>query len=207
MSLTVIIIAITVLISFWGWNRPDIQSKLMHTPYRVFMTKEYYRLLSSGFIHADYMHLLLNMYGLYIFGDVVERSFEYTMGGSGKFYFLLLYILGIIISSVPDTIQHKNHAYFNSLGASGGVSSIVFASVIISPLTTLMMIPIPLPMPAYVFAVLYLLYSIYMDKKQANNVNHMAHVWGALWGVVFMFLVFPSSITSFFQQILTSFNL
>jgi membrane associated rhomboid family serine protease len=206
MSLTVIIIAITVVISFMGFNNPSFQNKLMHTPYKVSMLKEYYRLLSSGFIHADYMHLLLNMYGFYLFGEVVERYFTTYLGSNGNIYFLALYLLGIIISSIPDTIQHKDHAYFNSLGASGGVSSIIFASIILSPLSKLMMIPIPIPMPAYVFAILYLVYSIYMDKKQANNVNHMAHVWGALWGIVFMFLAFPSSISGFFDQIRASFN-
>jgi membrane associated rhomboid family serine protease len=205
MSLTLIIIVFTVIVSFYGFNNPDILNKLMHNPYKVSMNKEYYRLLSSGFIHADYMHLLLNMYGLYIFGSAVENTFDYNLGGSGKIYFLLLYILGIIISSLPDFFQKKNNAYFNSLGASGGVSSIVFASVIVSPLTKLMLFPIPLPMPAYIFAVIYLLYSIYMDKRQSNNVNHMAHIWGALWGVAFMVLAFPHSITLFFEQIKASF--
>jgi membrane associated rhomboid family serine protease len=91
------------------------------------------------------------------------------------------------------------------LGASGGVSSIVFASIILSPLTKLIMFPIPIPMPAYIFALIYVAYSVYMDRRQGDNVNHMAHLWGGLWGVVFMLVVYPESIKGFFNQILGSF--
>ncbi len=201
MSFTMMIIAFTVIISLWGFNNPDVKNKLMHTPYKVSMLKEYYRLLSSGFIHADYMHLIFNMYAMYIFGEVVEKTFVYNFGSNGNMYFLLLYFLGIIISSLPDTIKHKDHAYYNSLGASGGVSSIVFASIIISPLNKLMMLPIPLPMPAWIFAILYLSYSMFMNKRQSDNINHMAHVWGALWGIAFMFLVSPHSIENIILKI------
>jgi membrane associated rhomboid family serine protease len=183
----------------------SLMNKLIHNPYAVHNRKEYYRILTCGFIHADYMHLLLNMYALYLFGGAVERYFEVMFGGNAHLYFILLYLLGIVVSNIPDVIKYKNMAFYNSLGASGGVSSIVFASIILSPMTKLMMFPIPIPMPAYIFAVIYVAYSIYMDKRQGDHVNHMAHLWGGLWGVVFMVVAYPDSIKGFFDQILGSF--
>lgn len=205
MSLTIILIVITVAASFAAWNKRDLRDKWIHNPYSANKYKEYWRLLTSGFIHADYMHIFFNMWALYLFGELVEQYFSLFFAGKAMVMFLLLYLGGIIVANIPDFIQHKNNASFNSLGASGGVSSIVFCAVILQPTMELMIIPIPIPIPAYIFAVLYVAYSVYMEKRQMDNVNHMAHLWGALWGVAFILLIQPNSLGNFFSQISTSF--
>ncbi len=205
MSLTVILIAGIVILSLVGFRDDNFTFKLIHNPYIVKRKNEYYRLLSSGFIHGDYMHLFLNMYALYLFGGAVESYFQYYFGSSSNLYFLGLFLLGIIVANVPDFISKKDMPHYNSLGASGGVSSIVFASIILSPLTKLMMFPIPIPMPAYIFAIIYVVYSIIMDRRNKDNVNHMAHLWGGLWGIVFMIVAYPMSIQGFYEQIMSSF--
>ncbi len=180
-------------------------SKSIHNPYMAFHRKEYYRLLSSGFIHGDYMHLFFNMYSLYLFGDIIEYYFNEAFGSSGSYYFLALYLIGIVFANLPDFFSKKNNPAYNSLGASGGVSSIVFASVILSPLSKMGIFPIPVMIPAYIFAVIYVAYSIYMDKRQSDNINHMAHLWGGIWGVLFVAVSIPASIPYFFEQIKSSF--
>lgn len=207
MSLTLIIIIVTGIVSYMALNDGNLKFKLIHNPYNVSHKNEYYRLLTSGFIHADLMHLILNMFTLYFFGSNIENEFNEYFGNNGPVYFIILYLSGIILSSIPDTIINKNNAYYNSLGASGGVSSIVFASIIISPLSEIMIMPIPIPIKAYVYAVLFVAYSIYMEKRQGDNVNHMAHLWGALWGVGFMVMMIPGSFTDFIDQIKTSLGL
>lgn len=205
LSLTFILIGITVITSLIGFQNVEFRSKWIHNAYAAYHRKEYYRLLTSGFIHADFFHLLFNMWALYLFGGVVEQYFAYLFGGKAIIYFLGLYILGIVISSLPDFFQKKDSVYFNSLGASGGVSSIVFCAIILNPLMELVIFPIPIPMPAYIFAVLYTGYSIFMQKRQMDNVNHLAHLWGAVWGVLFIAIAQPSSILSFFNEITNSF--
>lgn len=204
-SLTIILIAITVIASFAAWNRRDLRDKWIHNPYSANKYKEYWRLLTSGFIHADYMHIFFNMWAFYLFGDLVEQYFTLFFGGKAIVMFLLIYLGGIVVANIPDFIQHKNNAAFNSLGASGGVSSIVFCAVILQPTMELIIFPIPIPMPAYIFAILYVAYSVYMEKRQMDNVNHMAHLWGAIWGVVFIAATQPQTLGNFMNQILGSF--
>ncbi len=205
MSITIIIIIATVVASLVAFRDGNFRNKWIHNPYTVYHRKEYWRLLTSGFIHADYMHLFFNMYAMYLFGKAVEGNFGYFFGEKAGVYFLGLYLSGIVVANLPDLIQKKNQAYFNSLGASGGVSSIVFCSVILEPLNKLMMFPIPVPMPAYIFAAIYIAYSIYMEKRQMDNVNHMAHLWGGVWGVAFIAFTKFETIPAFYQQILSSF--
>ncbi len=205
-SLNIILIIAIVLISLAAFRDSNLKAKLINNPYKVHRNKEYYRMLTSGFIHADYLHLFLNMYAMYLFGGVVEAYFQAYFPGMANFYFLGLFILGILVANLPDYFQKKDQPYYSSLGASGGVSSIVFASIILSPLTKLMLFPIPIPMPAYIFAAIYVAYSIYMNKRQSDNINHMAHLWGGVWGVVFMVIIYPQSLANFYNMIVSSYR-
>ncbi|WP_341226740.1 rhomboid family intramembrane serine protease [uncultured Arcticibacterium sp.] len=205
MSVTVILIIITVLASIYAWRDSTLKNKWIHNPYSANKYKEYYRLLTSGFIHADYMHLFFNMYAFYLFGGVVEQYFEYFFGGKAILAFLGLYLVGIVVANLPDFVKYKDSFGFNSLGASGGVSAIVFCSVVLNPLMELIIFPIPIPMPGYIFALVYVAYSIFMEKRQMDNVNHMAHLWGAIWGVLFIGLTEPATLPRFIEQITSSF--
>ncbi len=204
MNLTTVIILITVILSIYAFNNYNFLHRLIDNPYTVSRRKEYYRLLTSGFIHADYLHLLLNMYVLYMFGSNMEAIFKMSFGPQAGMYFIGLYIIGIVVANLPDQFRHRNNPGYNSLGASGGVSAVVFASIILMPLTKLMIFPIPIEFPAWVFAIIYVAYSAYMDKRQSDRVNHLAHLWGALWGVLFIVWVYPGALSHFFQQIVGS---
>ena len=206
MSISILLIAVTVLASIMAWRDSTLRNKWIHNAYLANRNKEYHRLLTSGFIHADYLHLFFNMYALYLFGEYVSSYFQYLFGGKYILAFLGLYVIGIVIANLPDFFKYKNNAGFNSLGASGGVSSVVFCSVILNPMMELMIFPIPVAMPGYIFALVYVAYSIFMEKKQMNNVNHMAHLWGALWGVLFIVITEPATLGNFISQITNSFK-
>ena len=159
--------------------------------------KQFYRFITSGFIHADISHLAFNMITLYFFGRAMELFF---IAKIGKIGFLLFYIGGIIVSEIPSYIKHHNNYNYKSLGASGAVTAILFSFILLAPWQTLYVFFLPLP--AIVFAFLYVGYTIYMDRRGGDNINHSAHLWGAVWGVAFTILMEPGVVPNFLDQLM-----
>lgn len=182
MSITIIIIAITAIVSFAAFSNPILMNKLILYPAVMHNPEDYYRLITSGFIHADINHLLFNMFALYSFGEAIVGI------GFGNI-FLLLYLSGIVIASLPSFLKNRTNNYYRSLGASGGVSAIIFFSIYYSPWSQIGFMFIPVGIPSILFAILYLAYTVYMDKRGGGRVNHNAHLWGSLYGLFFAFCV------------------
>lgn len=198
--MTVYILIVTVLISLWAFNSGQVMHALIFNAYQVEKKNQWYRLISSGFIHADWMHLLINMYVFYTFGSHVERVYSNLFHESGLVYFLLLYFGGIIISIIPTYLRQRHRPGYNSLGASGGVSSIVFAFILFYPFAQINLF-LFVPLPAILMGLGYLAYSYYMDKKGGDNINHNAHFWGALYGVVLTIVLKPELVLNFIDRI------
>lgn len=180
------IIIITVLVSLGGFSNQKIQDDLIFFPPAVTKQNQWYRFFSCGLIHADFGHLLLNMLSLYFFGDVVENGFVQLFGGMGKWMYLGLYVSALLVSLLPTYFKNKNNYQYKSLGASGAVSAVIFAGLLLVPTATIYFYFFP--MPSFVFAPLYLLFTAYMDRRGRDNINHSAHLWGSLYGLVFIIL-------------------
>jgi membrane associated rhomboid family serine protease len=180
--ITFILIALNVIFSIVGFTNNDILSKTIGWPYYEKNNKEYYRFVTSGFLHADWMHLIFNMFTLYSFGTLVEKIFKDGQLG-GSIAYIALYMLGLIAASLPSYIKHQNNSEYRSLGASGAVSAVLFASIIFDPWGKIIIYAFPVS--ATLFAVLYIVYCVYMSKKGSDNVNHDAHLWGGIFGLVF----------------------
>lgn len=195
MSVTIIIIVITVIVSWLSFkNHRLLQDLLLWPAIMQRNTKEWYRLLTAGFVHADTMHLAFNMITFYFFGEILEAWI-------GTTYFILLYFLGIIVASIPSMLKQKDNPNYRSLGASGGVAAIVFAMIYLAPWSKLYLF-FAIPVPAILFALGYLFYTGYMAKKGRGIVNHDAHLWGSIFGILFMIVIDPSHGKSFLQEIL-----
>ncbi len=201
MSITLIIIIITVLASLYAWRDNAVLQRWMLNPYSVKRRSEYFRFITSGLIHNDYIHLFFNMFALYSFGNIVEQHFAHEFPGVGKILFVALYVLGIVVSDIPTYLKHQNQPHYNSLGASGGVSSIVFAFILLYPMMPLSLMFIPIPLPGFVFGGLYMAYSYYQAQRGGDFINHDAHLYGALFGIVFTIIAIPSSILNFIQEV------
>lgn len=200
--LTLLIIAITVFISITSMENHALKNKLMFNAYMIHNRKEWWRFFSSGLIHADWMHLGFNMFSFYMFGRQVETAYGYIFGGKGILFFLLLYIGGLVMSSLYSYEKHKQNIYYNALGASGAVSAVVFAYIIIAPTAGLYFFFIPVPIPAYLFGLIFLGVEYYLGKRGNSNIGHDAHFWGAVYGALLTIVLKPSLFMDFIDQIL-----
>ncbi len=181
--ITIGLIAANVIFSLIGFSSAAMVDKTIMWPYRVARENQYIRFITSGFLHADYMHLFFNMFTLFFFGRNLELYFSFN-GLGGSISYLSLYFLGLIISDIPSYIKHKDDYNYRSLGASGAVAAVVFATIVFSPWSSIYLYG-AVKISAAVYAVLYILYCVYMGKKSGDNINHDAHLWGSLFGLVF----------------------
>lgn len=180
---TIALIIINVIISLIAMNNNDVLSKTIMWPYGVKRYNQFYRFITSGFIHNDYMHLFFNMFTLFFFGKAVETYFSgYSLGGN--ITYLALYFLGLIASDLPTYIKQKDNYNYHSLGASGAVSAVVFAAVVFSPWSGIYLYG-ALKISALAYAILYIFYCVAMSKRGGDNINHDAHLWGSLFGFGF----------------------
>ncbi len=197
--ITFILIAVNVIVSLIGFSNADVIDKTIMWPYGIKREKQYYRFITSGFIHADFIHLLFNMFSFYYFGSAIEFYFsQYGLGGNVSY--LLLYFLALIIADIPSYLKHQDDYNYRALGASGAVSAVIFACILFQPWGTILIYFIP--MPFVVFAFVYLGYCIYMSKKNLGHVNHDAHLWGSLFGLIFTAVLIAVMSPQLFPDIL-----
>ena len=196
MTATLIIILVTCAVSFLAFKNEKLISDLILWPPAIKRGRQYYRLVTYGFIHADGMHLLFNMITLYFFGRLIE---QFVGGYIGTLGFVLFYLSAIVVSILPTYMKNVDNPNYRSLGASGAVSAVLFAFVLLQPWATIIIFVIPCP--AIIYAVLYVAYSIYMDRRGTDNINHSAHLWGAAYGVLFLAAMEPRVIGAFLGQL------
>ncbi len=202
--MTIPIIAVTVIVSILAFRSRTLMERLQFNPCNTYHRKQWYRLLTHALVHANYMHLAVNMLVFWSFGVAVESMlFQLKVLGyisNPTLHFIILYVGGTIIASLSTLKKHKDDYYYNSVGASGAVSAIVFTSIFFQPLANLYLMGI-IPIPAILFGVAYLVYSHYMGKKGADNINHNAHFSGAVFGFIYPILINPSLIKIFIHQL------
>ncbi|MCG2617088.1 rhomboid family intramembrane serine protease [Terrimonas sp. NA20] len=189
-TLTLIIVIVTCIVSITAFNNQKIIEDLIFYPPAVTRRKQWYRFFSCGLIHADWTHLIFNMLALYMFGGAVESQFVAIFGNSGKAIYLLMYVLALGVCLIPTFVKHKDDYHYRSLGASGAVSAVIFAGLLLAPYSEVGLIFIPfVRIPGFVFAPLYILISIAMERRGRDNINHSAHIFGALFGLAFVIIV------------------
>lgn len=186
MTITVIIIAITVIISLAAFRSPRLMDDLIFYPPAISQHKQYYRFITCGFIHADVGHLFFNMYAFYLFGNITEEIFTGIFGNNGKLLYVVMYILALIVCLIPSYLRNINNPDYRSLGASGAVSAVVFAYIFFNPLQGVGLIFIPVYLMGFLFGIIYLVVSYLLDQKGGGRINHSAHIWGAIFGIIFL---------------------
>ncbi len=188
--LTYIIIALTSIVSVLAFQNPVLVNQLIFYPPAI-RRGEWWRFASYGVLHADWSHLIFNMFSLYLFGKAVESVFAEVFGPMvGGLLYVVLYLAGLVVSIVPTWMKRKDDSTYRSLGASGAVSGVVFAYIIVFPMSYMGLMFVPVFLPAFLFGGLYVAVSVYLDKKQYGNINHSAHIAGGVWGIVFLVVTF-----------------
>ncbi len=197
MTVNFTLIVITAVISLMAlYGNQKILDVGMLRPYRTVREQTWYEVITSGFLHAGFGHLAVNMFVLFFFGAVMERTL-------GVPHFLGLYFTGLIFSAIPSLVRRKDDPNYATLGASGAVESVLFSYIFVFPTETIILVLLPIPIPAWIFGLAFLGYSVYESKRGIGNVNHEAHIAGALWGVLYLLFFVPNSV----DHILTVFGL
>ena len=191
MSITFLIIIITCVVSIIAFNKESLREDLLFWPYMIQRQGQWYRFITHGVLHADFLHLMFNMISFYSFGIALEQYFFKVLFGeqTGRAMIALLYVTGIVVSVIADFFKHRNHSYHRSLGASGAVSAIIFSAITISPKMPIQFFFIPFPIPGYIFGLAFLILSASLAKKGGGNIGHNAHFWGSVYGIFFTYLV------------------
>ncbi|MCY1512499.1 rhombosortase [compost metagenome] len=189
-----IIFIFTILTSIYAFNDHQLYGKFMLHPYSVSRGNKWYTLITSGLIHADWMHLFFNLFTFYAFAFKLETLI-------GHWQFGLLYILSMVLADIPSVLKHKDNFRYNSLGASGAISAVLFSFILYYPLSSLRIFPLPINIYAIIFGVLYLVYCYYMAKQARDHINHDAHLFGALAGIIITIILVPGIIPHFIQML------
>lgn len=189
-----IIFVFTIVTSLYAFYDNSVYGKFMLHPYSVSKGNSIYTLITSGLIHADWMHLFFNMFTFYAFAFTLERLM-------GSWQFGLLYFLGLILSDIPTVFKHKDNFHYNSLGASGAVSAVLFSYILFNPMSKIYIMFIPIGIPAVVFGFLYLIYCAYASRNSRDHINHDAHFFGALTGLIFTIIFEPGIIQNFISAL------
>lgn len=197
-TITLVIVAITCIVSFLSFSNEKMMEELIFYSPAITRDNQWYRFITSGFIHADIQHLAFNMFTLYFFGKNWESAYNDYLG-LDKIWYIVLYLGALIVSQIPSYLKNRNNYHYRSLGASGAVSAIVFSMILLMPWSTLYVFV--LPIPAIIYAVLYLGYTIYMSRKGGDSINHDAHLWGAIFGIIFSVVLKPEVVSIFLEAI------
>lgn len=198
--MTILLILITGVVSYAAFHSPKLMEQLQFNASKIYYKKEYHRLITHAFIHANWEHLLVNMIVLFSFGTAIEDYFKHYFGANYIGYYFLLYFGGILVSNLYALVKHHKNYFYNAVGASGAVSAVLFAAIFFDPWRSILFFMI-LPIPGIVFAVLYLVYSYQMSNKQKDNVAHDAHFLGALYGFLLPVLINPRLLEAFMDKL------
>jgi membrane associated rhomboid family serine protease len=197
--ITYILIGITALTSYSGFQNTDIISKMIFYPKEMNARNEWWRFITHGFIHADFQHLIFNMLTLFFFGPFVETTFAVLF--DSPLVYPIFYLAALVFSSVPSYFKHKDNYYYRALGASGAIAAVLFTTILFNPWQILNVYLI-IPIPAILFAVGYVAYSSYMSKKGNDGIGHEAHLWGAIFGLVCPIVLKPGVFPYFLNQLM-----
>jgi membrane associated rhomboid family serine protease len=211
-SITLAIVILTAIVSFTAFNNPKITNDLIFYPPAISQRNQWYRFISCALLHADIAHLLFNMWALYLFGEQLEYSFKELFGASGGVLYVAFYVITQFVCLLPTYAKHKDDYHYKSLGASGAVSAVVFASIFLFPLTPLSLIFLPFfQLPGFIFGALYLGITMYLARRGRDNINHSAHFWGAAAGIILLMILCYSltdfdPVANFWVQVKSYFN-